>query len=297
MTFNDDISPTEKARQRLATACVFCGADDLARSSAILMPFVADRAFGWSPVVIDDSWGLKTIQNGNAYSICKSLRCRRCEHLFCDIRFSEEEMDAIYAGYREEAYVTLREHYEPGYHERNTALVETVSYKGEVEEFLAPHVRDPLTILDWGGDTGANTPFENRRVSLDIFDISGKEVDGDAKAVTREQATSSKYRLIVCSQILEHIPYPSDLLLVVRKAMDEGSVLYIEVPYEEVMRRDVEEREKEKRHWHEHVNFYSPSSMAALLKNCGLKVVDTNILVTEVAGSKVHILQAACRLA
>ncbi len=206
-------------------------------------------------------------------------------------------MDAIYAGYREEAYVTLREHYEPGYHERNTALVETVSYKGEVEEFLAPHVRDPLTILDWGGDTGANTPFENRRVSLDIFDISGKEVDGDAKAVTREQATSSKYRLIVCSQILEHIPYPSDLLLVVREAMDEGSVLYIEVPYEEVMRRDVEEREKEKRHWHEHVNFYSPSSMAALLKNCGLKVVDTNILVTEVAGSKVHILQAACRLA
>ncbi|GLV24735.1 hypothetical protein TomTYG45_11750 [Sphingobium sp. TomTYG45] len=206
-------------------------------------------------------------------------------------------MDAIYAGYREEAYVTLREHYEPGYHERNSALVEAVSYKGEVEEFLAPHVSDPLTVLDWGGDTGANTPFENRRVSLDIFDISGKEVDGDAKAVTREQATSSKYRLIVCSQILEHIPYPSDLLLVVRQAMDQGSILYIEVPYEEIMRRDVEGREKEKRHWHEHVNFYSPSSMAALLKNCGLKIVDTNILMTEVAGRKVHILQAACRLA
>ena len=283
-------------RQRIASSCVCCGSDDLVGSPAILMPFIADRAFGWSPVFIDDSWGLKTIQNGHAYSICKTLRCRQCEHMFCDIRFSEEEMNLIYGGYREEAYVTLREYYEPGYRKRNEALIRTVSYKADVENFVAPYISDPLTILDWGGDTGANTPFEARRVSLDIFDISGKSVEGDARVVTREQATSSKYRLIVCSQILEHIPHPSDILLAVRDAMDENSVLYIEVPFEEVMRRDVKDREKLKRHWHEHVNFYSQSSMAALLENCGFDLVGWNILVTDVAGSEVHILQAACRL-
>src|ERR1700754_592858 len=90
------------ARERLAFSCVCCGSGDLAASPAILMPFVAHRAFGWAPVEIDESWGLQTIRNGMAYSICKTLRCRKCSHLFCDIRFSDEEMSAIYSGYREE---------------------------------------------------------------------------------------------------------------------------------------------------------------------------------------------------
>lgn len=297
MEFKNELARGAFARQRLASSCVCCGSDDLVASPAVLMPFIADRAFGWSPVIIDDSWGLKTIQNGNAYSICKTLRCRRCEHLFCDIRFSDEEMNSIYAGYREESYVSLREYYEPGYRERNNGLVQTISYKADIEEFLSAFVKDPLTILDWGGDTGANTPFEKQRASLDIFDISGKAVEGDARVVTREQATSSKYRLIVCSQILEHIPFPSDVLLAVREAMDKESILYIEVPYEEVMRLDMVDKEKKKRHWHEHVNFYSQSSIDALLENCGFYVLKRNMLVAEVAGSEVHILQVASRLA
>lgn len=297
MEFKKNVAGAGSARQRLADSCVCCGSGDLVASPAVLMPFIADRAFGWSPVVIDDSWGLKTIQNGNAYSICKTMRCRECDHLFCDIRFSEEEMDAIYVGYREESYVNSRDYYEPGYRERNEALTVSVSYKGDIEKFLSPFVRDPLRILDWGGDTGTNTPFEQRRVSLDIFDISGKAVEGDAKVVTREQAMNSKYSLIVCSQILEHIPFPSDVLLSVRQAMDTQSILYIEVPFEEIMRRDVQDREKIKRHWHEHINFYSKYSMDSLLLNCGLKTLATDVLVAEVGGVEAHILQVACRLA
>jgi len=296
MEFKNELVRAAFARQRLASSCVCCGSDDLADSPAVLMPFIADRAFGWRPVIIDDSWGLKTIQNGNAYSICKTLRCRRCDHLFCDIRFSDEEMNSIYSGYREEAYVSLREYYEPGYRERNNGLVQSITYKDDIEEFLSDFVKDPLTILDWGGDTGANTPFEKRRVSLDIFDISGKAVEGDARAVTREQATSSKYHLIICSQILEHVPFPLDVLLPVREAMDSESILYIEVPYEDLMRIEMMDKEKKKRHWHEHVNFYSQSSMDALLKNCGFDVLKRNILITEFAGTGVHILQVACRL-
>lgn len=297
MEFNSKLAHATFARQRLASSCVCCGSADLAASPAILMPFIADRAFGWSPVVIDDSWGLKTIKNGNAYSICKTLKCRRCEHIFCDIRFSDEEMSSIYMGYREKSYIELRDYYEPGYRERNNGLVQSITYKGDIEEFLSPLVDDPLTILDWGGDTGANTPFEKQRVSLDIFDISGKAVEGDARIVTREQATSSKYRLIVCSQILEHIPYPSDILFAVRDAMDEESILYIEVPYEELMRTDAVDKENKKRHWHEHVNFYSKYSIDALLGNCGFNILKSNILVANVAGNEVYILQVACRLA
>ena len=282
------------ARERLATSCVCCGSNDLAASPAILMPFVAHRAFGWAPVEIDASWGLQTVRSGMAYSICKTLRCRQCAHLFCDIRFSDEEMNAVYADYREEAYVSLRDHYEPGYRERNHGLIETVSYKADIETFLDPYVRDPLTILDWGGDTGSNAPYEARRIALDIFDISGKAVIPGARAVTQAQATASHYRLINCTQVLEHTPHPSDVLADIRKAMDYDSILYVEVPFEQVMRDDVPDRETTKRHWHEHINFYSRSSMNALLVSAGFQVLDQNVLVTTVGGSAVQILQAVC---
>lgn len=283
-------------RQRVATRCICCGSEDLAGSPAILMPFVADRALGWAPVVIDDSWGLKTIRNGNAYSICKTLRCRECEHLFCDIRFTDDEMNALYAGYREEDYTSLRDHYEPGYRARNEGLVETISYKTDIEAFLTPYVRDPLTILDWGGDTGLNTPFEERRASLDIFDISGKSAVSGARAVTAEQAAEAQYSLIVCGQVLEHIPYPSDVLSAIRTVMDQDTILYIEVPFEEIMRSEAQDREKMKRHWHEHINFYSRSSLIALLDCCGFSVLDSNIFAAKVAGSDVRVLQVVCRL-
>jgi Methyltransferase domain len=292
---NDDVSASFP-HERIATYCVCCGSDDLARSPAILMPFVAHRAFGWTPVVIDESWGLNTIRNGNAYSVCNSLRCRKCEHLFCDIRFSDTEMNALYAGYREEDYVSLRDHYEPGYRARNEGLVETVTYKHEIEAFLAPYVRDPLTILDWGGDTGSNTPFEQRRVSLDIFDISGKDVIPGARVVGEDEALAGTYRLVICGQLLEHTPWPADILAKVRHAMDAQSVLYIEVPFEPVMRTDRPDRETAKRHWHEHINFYSRQSMAGLIEGNGFEVLGMNVFATNVAGSDVQVLQAAARL-
>ncbi|WP_295631771.1 class I SAM-dependent methyltransferase [Novosphingobium sp.] len=297
MASNNDVNTAPIARERLASACVCCGSDDLAASPAILMPFVAHRAFGWAPVEIDESWGLKTIQSGMAYSICKTLRCRKCDHLFCDIRFSDAEMNAIYAGYREEVYVALRDHYEPGYAKRNEGLVEVVSYKPAIEAFLDPYLQDPLTILDWGGDTGSNTPYEQRRTVLDIFDISGKDVVPGARVVTLEQATSAKYRLVICGQLLEHTPYPSDVLAAARKAMDAESVLYIEVPFEAIMQADVANRETVKRHWHEHVNFYTPSSMRGLLESGGFEVLDQGVLEISIGGGNARILQVACRLA
>jgi hypothetical protein len=286
---------TELRRDRIASQCVCCGSEAVVGSPAILMPFVADRIFGWKPVVVDESWGLRTIANGNAYAICKTLRCEDCGHLFCDIRFSDSEMGALYNRYREAEYTALRDLYEPGYAARNEALNLPITYTAEIEAFLEPFIQQPLTILAWGGDTGINTPFKGKNVAFDVYDISNKEVESGARFVTREQALASKYRLIVCSMVLEHIPFPSDVLLEAKGAMDAGSVLYIEVPYEEVMRPSAADL-GQKRHWHEHINFYSETSLTRLVQNCGLEVLARNVLVTTVAGSDVHIIQMACRL-
>ncbi len=180
------------------------------------MPFISHRVYNWEPALIDNNWGLQTIPLGHAYALCNSLLCIKCGLLFLDIRFSELEMGRLYKNYRDDSYSNLREHYEPSYRVRNEGLIQGVNYLKEVEAFLKPHLPDTLRVLDWGGDSGINTPFKERKDNeIHIYDISGIEVTERFRKVSIETAKLFSYDLIVCGNVLEHIPYPIHILSVV----------------------------------------------------------------------------------
>jgi hypothetical protein len=285
-------------RERIAAQCVCCGSRRLNSAPALLMPFIADRAFGWEPVVIDDSWGLKTIRNGTAYSICRSLSCDDCGFLFLDIRFSASELENLYRDYRGEAYTRLREHYEPGYTLRNETLNAGADYIDAVEAFLRPHLAGPIVVLDWGGDTGKNTPFRGEAKTVDVFDISSKATLPGVASVDKVEALSKHYSLVVCSNVLEHVPYPSDLLFEIQEAMDEDTILYIEVPFETLIRTnpDMQDLPKKKKYWHEHINFYSRQSLRRLLNNVGFEIVAAETLEVKTGNGAAFFFQLACKL-
>lgn len=283
-------------KERVATQCVCCGSENLKSSPAVLMPFVAHRVFGWEPVVIDESWGLTTIKPGNAYSICKSLYCNFCGFLFLDIRFSERELLSLYENYRGKEYNALRESYEPGYTERNKNLIAGVDYIEDVENFLRPYLSFPINILDWGGDTGKNTPFRNNNEGFDIYDIGSKTTVAGARMVSKTEAQSKKYKLIVCSNVLEHVPYPSDLLTDITKTMGRESVLYIEVPLESVVSDNAGNLHKFKKHWHEHINFYSEKSLRLLIQNIGFEIIELRRMQATAGGKSSWFFQVACKL-
>ncbi|MBK7004381.1 MAG: methyltransferase domain-containing protein [Burkholderiales bacterium] len=243
--------------ERIASRCPCCNGTDLLRSPAIIMPFVADRVFNWKPTRIDDSWGLKTISNGNAYALCNSMHCQGCGFLFLDVRFSESEMEKLYSGYRDAAYCQLRELYEPGYQLRNDSLNQGVAYIKDIESFLEPHLRFPARILDWGGDTGKNTPYKEKNSLWHIYDISNKSAVAGAQVVNKATVDSTEYNLIVCSNVFEHIPQPRELLQDIREQMWNDTILYIEVPFEDIARTAIENENlaSKKRHWHEHITF------------------------------------------
>jgi hypothetical protein len=297
-TKTTDITHSNLKRERVATECVCCESKDLKKSPAILMPFVAHLVFGWTPVEIDDSWGLKTIQNGTAYTICNSLYCINCELLFLDIRFSQSELNSLYDGYRNEQYSDLRENYEPGYKQRNNALNAGINYISDIKTFLTPHLNFPLSILDWGGDTCKNTPFKEQNKLFHIFDISSKAFLYGAQAIDKNTALTTDYDLIVCSNVLEHVPYPSQLISDIKNAMGEDTLLYIEVPMEDIIRvsKHGSDLSKMKKHWHEHINFFSENSLIKLFNICGLIVVALRILNASAGGgggqliySKLHV--------
>jgi SAM-dependent methyltransferase len=236
------------------------------------MPFLAHRIFEWKPVVIDESWGLSTIPMGSAYTICNSLYCPNCVFLFLDMRFDDSELQKLYNDYRGEEYTRVRDIYEPGYAKRNSSLNVQNIYIDSVENYLSPYLKRSPAVLDWGGDTGINTPFLKSCKRLDIYEISGKEVVAGARSVTLDAAKREQYDLVVCCQVLEHVSFPLKVLDLMRSCMKPGTFLYLELPHEDIMRHGIGGSGK-KRHWHEHINFYSVKSVDKLLESFGLDVV------------------------
>ena len=109
---------------KIATSCVCCGSNDLKKSPSVLMPFIAHRIFDIAPVEITDDWDVKRygIKNGMVYARCNSVCCSNCLHTFLDMRFDDDELNLLYDNYREEEYINLRDHYEPGYKQKNEHL-------------------------------------------------------------------------------------------------------------------------------------------------------------------------------
>lgn len=123
---------------------------------------------------------------------------------------------------------------------------------------MSPYLQIPVAVLDYGGDSGKNTPYREQSSVCHVYDISDvKPVSGVAK-VSYEQAIRNSYDLIVCSNVLEHVPYPASILSDICRIMTDMSVLYLELPYERIMResQDFADVLLKKRHWHEHINFF-----------------------------------------
>ena len=251
------------------------------------MPFVADRIFGWRPTEISREWGLRDIAAGMACSICKTMMCEDCGMLFLDMRFDDEEMAALYADYRGEAYTNARDRFEPGYAARNAIMLAEAPTSTRSRRFCSVIGARPR-VLDWGGDTGVNTPFRSRAMQHDVYDISNRPMVEGARAIDLNAVKANVYDLIVFSQVLEHVPYPRDFLREIANAMRPETILYVEVPHEEVVRQsdDPAQRLARKRHWHEHINFFTPSALDAVFGDAGLSVIE-RVSHPVAAGGKV----------
>jgi hypothetical protein len=131
-------------------------------------------------------------------------------------------------------------------------------YISKVEAWLAPHLRERPLILDWGGGDGSNTPFLGQG-QVFVHDISGA-----ALAEGAERADT-------------HARQRYDLLREMQPLMDLRTMLYVEGPHEALVRQHPPGTDltPHKRHWHEHVNFFTESSLRQLTARAGLRVTDT----------------------
>ncbi|NNM74531.1 class I SAM-dependent methyltransferase [Enterovirga aerilata] len=261
------------------------------------MPFLAYRVFGWESVEITPDWNMRDLPLGRTQAMCNTLACTSCGLLFLDMRFDPEEMSALYADYRGDDYAATRGRFEPGYEWRNAILNEGSRYIETVEELLAPYLSSTPRVLDWGGDTGINTPFRGRASLHHVYDISNKPPVDGAEIVDREGILSAEYDLVVSSNVLEHVPAPGDALEEIVSVMGPETVLYIEVPHEDVVRLVPCEadRIRAKRHWHEHVNFFTEPAIDAMLARAGLEQITRVSHQVSAGGKDSHVFSVVAK--
>ena len=263
---------------KIALNCIACGSADLLSSPAILMPFIAERALGWGPVEITEDWGLDTVPTGHAVCRVNTRACDNCGTMFLDLRFGEDEMSNLYSDYRGSDYNALRVKYEPGYQAKTSVFNERASWLDETEGWIESKIGKPGTVLDWGGGTGINSCFLHDDVDLYIHDISNVRLESGANPYIASQALQ-KFDLVTCMQVLEHVADPLDLLHTMAGFMSDDSFLYLELPFEKVMQDDIStaKRATLKRHWHEHINFFSENGLIELVTKAGMKVLASRV--------------------
>ena len=286
---------------KISKNCICCESSKILRSPSILMPFLSHRIFNWQPLLIKKQWKLNTIKSGMAYSLCNSLLCLNCHLLFLDMRFDDDELGRLYYNYRDKDYSNLRNKYEPGYISINRIQNLSINYIEKIEPFLKPFFKFPIKILDYGGDNGKNTPYKKDGNIIHIYDITKKIPIKGLKKINKKNMFK-KYDLIILSHVIEHVSYPKVVIKEIKQLMNQDSILYIELPIEKILKtvwggsskKEMLTCLNSKKHWHEHINFYSRKSLVKLINNCGLKIVKIKILSVETFKNG-DIVQIACK--
>jgi 2-polyprenyl-3-methyl-5-hydroxy-6-metoxy-1,4-benzoquinol methylase len=244
---------------------------------SVFAPFFAARAFSVEPVVIarDEFRDLKA---GVSYFPAGTLFCMSCGSMTCSARPNHDSMVRYYSGYQQEEFLEMRMHYEPSFKSRFLGRVspntlrkhgEKVTYTRKLEDFIQNHCEiPPKRILDIGGGSGANTPF-NMSADVEILEI-------DDEIGSRATEVKSEYDLVTLLNVLEHVRNPIDLLEKAKRYCNrEDSYIFVEVPLEGIMigLTDVNAAVRKKKIWTEHINFFSKNGLEVCLNRAGFDLV------------------------
>jgi len=163
-------------------------------------------------------------------------RCEPCDFVYFSHRFSDETLAAIYSGYRNERYLSIRRRWEPWYSRAvNSAMRPGSEVVAERIEFMTNIVVsntaiDALrNIVDYGGDEGQLFPLGYLGPKY-VIDVSGKDLVDGVQAAASLEELPDKPHLVIASGVLEHLVDPAATVKEIRAAVADDGLFYAEVP-------------------------------------------------------------------
>jgi SAM-dependent methyltransferase len=136
---------------------------------------------------------------------------------------------------------------------------------------IAKHVPSSGRILDIGSGTAPVSPDMARTVVADLSEEAMRNVECESREVTSITAMlfePATFDIILCSEVLEHVPEDDKAVSELRRVLKPGGVLVATVPYQ-------------KRYWAEddeyvaHVRRYDPGELEQKLRHAGFQEITT----------------------
>ena len=163
-------------------------------------------------------------------------RCDTCDLVYFSHRFDGETLGAMYSGYRNERYLSIRRHWEPWYSRDVNSTTEPGSeIVAERIGFLTSIVGSYMqidtlrNIVDYGGDEGQFFPAGYSGPKY-VIDVSGKELVDGVQAASSLDELPYRPHLVIAAHLLEHLVDPAALVKEIRAAVAEDGLFYAEVP-------------------------------------------------------------------
>ena len=114
--------------------------------------------------------------------------------------------------------------YDPG----SSKVADRTAFMGKVLA-ASIDVADLRCIADYGGDMGQFFPpgFAGSKF---VIEVSGKPLVPGVKSVAQLGDLPESADLVICAHLLEHLPDPSVVVREIREALPDGGYIYVEVP-------------------------------------------------------------------
>jgi len=185
--------------------------------------------------------------------------CEQCDHLFLEKIIDVRE---IYTNY----------------------LTTTTSSKGAIDCLLnfkkfidkKLDVENPTYVIDIGGNDSYFLGLFDKS-KFDLVNIDANAEGGDGINIIRSfledidlSAFSKDSKIIVSSHTIEHLQNPTDLIKKIAAVVSGGDRVFLQFPSLEMMVTDARFDQV----CHQHLNYFSLSSISKLLKNYGLNVMN-----------------------
>jgi hypothetical protein len=185
--------------------------------------------------------------------------CEQCDHLFLEKIIDVRE---IYTNY----------------------LTTTTSSKGAIDCLLnfkkfidkKLDVENPTYVIDIGGNDSYFLGLFDKS-KFDLVNIDANAEGGDGINIIRSfledidlSAFSKDSKIIVSSHTIEHLQNPADLIKKIAAVVSGNDRVFLQLPSLEMMVTDARFDQV----CHQHLNYFSLSSISKLLKNYGLKVMN-----------------------
>lgn len=217
----------------------------------------------------------------------RAIRCQNCHFVCSEFRYTDEQMQRYYHEYMQPESNNDRTY---GHYVFHRMRAEGTDWANLLTLYKQPwwinarkeaivnvlklnniNVSNITSVLDFGGDLGQYIPNELKHARRHVVEIEERNLVEGVTAVS-SPADCEPVDLVLCCHTLEHVSWPNDLVVEMKRYLKPGGLLYIEVPNEtEVVNNSSVNNTTLT--MHEHINIFWMESLKALVERNGFEVL------------------------